>query len=186
MSPRETTVRNSISTAALSEFVNEVRAQPEEAALGYGVQVTWESGARSQAAAKTMTIGPHRVSRSFSWKVDEPRQLLGTNHAANPQEYLLSGLGACIVMSFIAGASARGIQIETLSVDVEADLDLRGFLGLESNKPTGLSHIRYHIAVSGDATPEQFEELRRHALARSPNANTIRDGVPMDGALTVR
>ena len=35
-----------------------------------------------------MRIGPHRVSRSFSWKVDEPRQIMGNNHAPNPQELL--------------------------------------------------------------------------------------------------
>src|SRR5262249_29770192 len=114
----EVTMRNSMSASALSEFVNEVRERPEEGALSYGVHLTWESGTRSQVEAKTMTVGPHRVSRSFRWKVDEPRQLLGTNHAPNPQEYLLSGLGACIAVSFLAGASAMGIQVETLEVEV--------------------------------------------------------------------
>jgi uncharacterized OsmC-like protein len=178
-------MRNSISASALSEFVNEVRERPEEGALSYGVHLAWESGTRSQAEAKTMTVGPHRVSRSFRWKVDEPRQLLGTNHAPSPQEYLLSGLGACIMVSFLSGASAMGIQVETLEVEIDADLDLRGFLGLETNKPTGFSGIRYHIAVSGGGTPEQFEELRRRALAHSPNANTIAHGVPIEGDLTI-
>lgn len=178
-------MRNSMSASALSEFVNEVRERPEEGALSYGVHLTWESGTRSQVEAKTMTVGPHRVSRSFRWKVDEPRQLLGTNHAPNPQEYLLSGLGACIAVSFLAGASAMGIQVETLEVEVEANLDLHGFLGLETNKPTGFPGIRYQIAVSGSGTPAQFEELRRRALAHSPNANTIAHGVPIEGGLTV-
>src|SRR5215470_9104143 len=99
-------MRNSISVSALSEFVNEVREVPEEGAASYGVRLDWESGARARVQAKTMTLGPHRISRSFSWKADEPRQLLGTNHAPNPQELLLSGLGACIMVSFMAGASA--------------------------------------------------------------------------------
>jgi uncharacterized OsmC-like protein len=178
-------MRNGISTSALSEFVNEVRERPEEGALSYGVRLAWETGTRSQVEAKTMAVGPHRVSRSFHWKVDEPRQLAGTNHAPNPQEYLLSGLGACIMVSFLAGASAMGIQVEALEVEVDADLDLRGFFGLESNAPTGFSGIRYHIAVSGNATPEQFEELRRRALAHSPNANTLARGVPIEGDLTI-
>ena len=179
-------MRNSISVSALSEFVNEVREVPEEGAASYGVRLDWESGARARVQAKTMTLGPHRISRSFSWKADEPRQLLGTNHAPNPQELLLSGLGACIMVSFMAGASAMGIHVETLALDVEADLDLRGFLGLETNKPTGLSAIRYHINVAGDATPEQFEELRKRAIAHSPNANTLAKGVSLEGDLTTQ
>jgi hypothetical protein len=78
-----------------------------------------------------------------------------------------------------------GIQIESLSVDVDADLDLHGFLGLETNKPTGLSGVRYHIAVAGDGTPEQFEALRRRALAHSPNANTLARGVALEGDISV-
>lgn len=178
-------MRNGISASALSELVNEIREHPEEARLSYGVRIGWESAMRAQAEARTMKIGPHRVSRSFRWKVDEPRQLGGTNHAANPQEYLLSGLGACIMVSFLAGASASGIRIETLDIEIEADLDLNGFLGLEERTPTGFSAVRYTIAVSGDATPAQFDELRRRALAHSPNASTLSRGVQITGALTV-
>ena len=96
-------MHNGIGTAALSEFVNEARETPEEAAMEYGINIVWESGTRSHIEAKPMTVGGHNVSRKFSWKADEPRQLLGTNHAANPQELLLSGLGACIMVSFLAG-----------------------------------------------------------------------------------
>jgi len=176
-------MRNGIAIAALSEFVNEVKEAPEEAAIDYGVTLTWESGTRSHIEAKTMCVGPHRVSRNFSWKADEPRQLLGTNHAANPQELLLSGLGACMMVSFLAGASAKGIQIETLEIDFDAELDLRGFLGVVSNATVGFPEIRYTIRVTGDATPEQFEELHQASVEHSPNAQTVLQPVPMKGEL---
>lgn len=178
-------MRNSISACALSEFANEVRESPEEGTVSYGVQLAWESGTRSRAEAKTMAVGRHRVCRSFTWKVDEPRQLLGTNHGPNPQELLLSGLGACIMVSFLAGATAMGLQIESLSVDIDAELDLHGFLGLETNKPTGFSGVRYRIAVAGDGTPEQFEALRALAIAHSPNANALTRGVALEGDISV-
>ena len=179
-------MRNSISACALSEFVNEVRERPEEGIVSYGVQLAWESGTRSRVETKTMAVGPHRVSRSFTWMADEPRQLVGTNHGPSPQELLLSGLGACIMVSFLAGATAMGIQIESLSVDVDAELALHGFLGLETNKPTRFSGVHYHIAVAGDGTPEQFEALRREALTHSPNANALARGVALEGDISVR
>lgn len=176
-------MRNSLPTAALSEFVNEVAAAPEEAVMDYGVCLDWESGTRATASAKPMRVGPHRVSRSFSWKVDEPRQLMGLNHGPNPQELLLSGLGACLMVAFVAGATAEGIQLESLRIDLDATLDLRGFLGIGSNAPVGFPEIRYTLHVASDATPEQLASLQARAVSHSPNAQTILNPVALTGEL---
>lgn len=176
-------MRNSLPTAALSEFVNEVTAAAEEAVMDYGVCLDWESGTRSTATAKPMRVGPHRVSRSFSWKVDEPRQLMGLNHGPNPQELLLSGLGACLMVAFVAGATAEGVQLESVRIDLDATLDLRGFLGIGSNAPVGFPEIRYTLHVTSDATPEQLATLQARAVAHSPNAQTILNPVALTGEL---
>lgn len=176
-------MRNSLPTAALSEFANEVTSVPDEAVMDYGVVLDWESGTRSRAEAKPMRVGPHRVSRSFTWKVDEPRQLMGNNHGPNPQELLLSGLGACMMVAFVAGATAGGIQLESLRIDLDATLDLRGFLGIGSNSPVGFPEIRYKIYVTADATTEQLAELHRKAVAHSPNAQTILNPVALTGEI---
>ncbi|MDP2063881.1 MAG: OsmC family protein [Phaeovulum sp.] len=176
-------MRNSLPTAALSEFVNEVTGAPEEALMDYGVILDWESGTRSRAEAKPMRVGPHRVSRCFSWKVDEPRQLMGNNHGPNPQELLLSGLGACMMVAFVAGATAEGIQLESLRIDLDATLDLRGFLGIGSNSPVGFPEISYTIHVTADASPEQLAALHARAVAHSPNAQTILNPVALRGEI---
>ncbi len=176
-------MRNSIPTAALSEFVNEVSETPEEAMMDYGIEINWESGTRSRTETKPMKIGPHQVSRSFSWKSDEPRQLMGNNHGPNPQELLLSGLGSCMMVSFITGATAAGIQLESVTIDFDATLDLRGFMGLSTNTAVGFPDISYKIHVTGDATSKQFEELHRKSVAHSPNAQTILNPVGLTGEI---
>jgi uncharacterized OsmC-like protein len=176
-------MRNSLPTAALSEFVNEVTAAPQEAVMAYGVCLDWESGTRSRAEAKPMRVGPHRVSRSFTWKVDEPRQLMGLNHGPNPQELLLSGLGACMMVAFVAGATAEGVQLESVRLDLDATLDLRGFLGIGSNAPVNFPEIRYRLHVTSDATPEQLASLHARAIAHSPNAQTILNPVALTGEI---
>lgn len=176
-------MRNGLPTAALGEFVDEITRAPDEAQMQYGVALDWESGTRSRAEARPMRVGPHRVSRSFSWKVDEPRQLLGNNHAPSPQELLLSGVGACMMVAFVAGATAAGIQIESLRLDLDADLDLRGFLGIGSNATVGFPEIRYRIHVTADATPEDLERLHRNAVAHSPNAQTVLNPVALKGEI---
>ncbi len=176
-------MRNGLPIAALSEFVNEVRESPEEAVMDYGINITWESGTRGHVEAKPMCIGGHMVSRKFSWKADEPRQLMGTNHGANPQELLLSGLGACMMVSFLAGASAKGIQIETLELDFDASLDLRGFMGIDANSAVGFPQIDYTLKVTGDATAEAFDELHQASVAHSPNAQTMLNQVKLAGTV---
>ena len=176
-------MRNSIPTATLSEFVNEVAGDPEEGLMSYGIEIDWESGTRARSSTKPMLVGPHKVSRSFTWKADEPRQLMGNNHGPNPQELLLSGLGSCMMVAFVAGATAEGISLESVKIDFNGTLDLRGFMGLGTNATVGFPEIRYTIHVTGDGTPEQFEELHKKAVKHSPNAQTIINPVSLTGEI---
>ena len=178
-------MRNNISISALSEYINEIKESPEEAIAKYGVEVNWQSGTRSIARAMPMEIGPHRVSREFEWTIDEPRQLLGTNHAPNPQEYLLSGLGACIMVGFTVGASLMEIQIESLKVSVTGQLDLAGFLGVDESASIEFQKIEYLIEVTGTGTQEQFESLKEKAVSHSPNAMSLANRVEISGRLQI-
>lgn len=176
-------MRNGIPAAGLSELVHEIRENPQQGIATYGVSVRWLSGTRAQVNTLPMTIGAHRVNRDFSWMVDEPRQLGGANHAPNPQEYVLSGLGACLMVGFAVGASVMGIQLATLEVEVRSRLDLAGFLAARDGAPVAMTGIEYAIRVCGDGTREQFEQLREQAQAHSPNAMSLLQGVPLAGRL---
>lgn len=178
-------MRNGISAASLSELANEVKQAPGEARMRYGVGLCWQQATRAEVHARSMLVGPHRVNREFTWEVDEPRQLLGTNHAPNPQEHLLSGLGGCIMISYVVAASVMCVQLDSLQVEIEAELDLSGFLGIGDPEGAPYRRIDYRITVSGDATPGQYETLREQAIAHSPNAQTIGRAVPLNGRLEV-
>jgi len=178
-------MRNAIPLSALSEFANELKENPEEGIAKYGVEVNWQSGTRALVSALPMEVGPHRVNRDFTWVIDEPRQLLGANQAPNPQEYMLSGMGACIMVGFVVGASIMEIQLEHLRVRVTGQLDLAGFLGVRDGAPIPFEEINYVIEVGGDGTHEQFEELRQKAVSHSPNAMTIANTVKINGSLNI-
>lgn len=178
-------MRNGIPAAGLSELAHEIRDDPKQGLASYGVAVRWLSGTRAQVSTLPMTIGAQRVNRDFGWTVDEPRQLGGANHAPNPQEYLLSGLGACLMVGFAVGATVMGIQLSTLEVEVRSTMDLAGFLAARDGAPVAMTGIEYTIRVDGDGSPEQFEQLRRQAEAHSPNAMSLARGVPLSGRIVV-
>ena len=178
-------MRNGIPAAGLSELAHEIRDNPAQGRASYGVSVRWLSGTRAQVSTLPMTLGAHRINRDFGWMIDEPRQLGGTNHAPNPQEFLLSGLGACIMVGFAVGATVMGIQLSTLEIEVRSTLDLAGFLDLRPGAPVPITGIEYTVRVSGDGTPEQYEALRQQAELHSPNAMSLLQGVPLVGRLAL-
>jgi uncharacterized OsmC-like protein len=106
-------------------------------------------------------------------EADEPPILAGEDQAANPVEHLLHALASCLTTSMIAHAAVRGIAIEELESELEGDIDLNGFLGLDPNVPKGYTEIRASFRVKAD--PKDVEQIR--SLAEfSPVFNTITQG----------
>jgi uncharacterized OsmC-like protein len=174
-------MRNGIPAAGLSELTNEIKEIPEQGIASYGVCVQWLSGTRAQAQTLPMKIGDQSIQRDFRWSIDEPKQLGGTNHSPNPQEYLLSAFGSCMMVAFLVGASIKGIQLSSLEIEVRSELDLAGFLGANKDSPVQIKGIEYSLRVDGDGTPALYEELRELAQAHSPNAMTLAKGVSVMG-----
>jgi hypothetical protein len=56
--------------------------------------------------------------------------LLGHNEGANPVEFLLHALAGCVTTTTVLHATARGIEIESLSTRLVGDIDLQGLLAL--------------------------------------------------------
>jgi uncharacterized OsmC-like protein len=177
-------MRNGIPVAAISEFTNMVKEQPSFGEAKFGVSLQWQSGTRTAVRTLPATFVGQKVNRDFSWQIDEPKQIGGTNHAPSPQEMLLSAFASCMVVTYVVGASMKGIQLSRLEIDVQGELDLAGFLGLNS-EAVKLKGINYTLYVAGDGTPEQFEELRKVAQAHSPNAMTLSAAVPVSGCVAV-
>ena len=108
---------------------------------------------------------------------DEPPILAGNDEGANPVEHLLNALAACVTTSMVAHAAVRGIHIEELESELEGDIDLRGFLGLDGEVPKGFTDIRIGFKVRADVN--NLERLKR-LTAFSPVLNTITRGARVD------
>jgi len=170
-------MKNSINISALSEFVNEIKEINEQAQIKYGVNVEWQSGTRTKATIQNTVLGRQKLTRGFSFEIDEPSQLLGINSNPTPQEYLMAGVAGCMSVTFVAGATVLGITLESLTVEITGEIDLRCFLGIESTAPTGFKELNCNFIVSGDGTKEQYEILRQRVMKHSPNYASMIDSV---------
>jgi uncharacterized OsmC-like protein len=109
---------------------------------------------------------------------DEPRGLGGSDAAPNPVEQLLAALGNCLAVGYAANASARGIELRNLRIDLDGDLDLHSFLGL-SDGNAGFETIRASVHIDSDASPEVLAELHAKVTASSPVGHTLERQVPV-------
>ncbi|MBE2276047.1 MAG: OsmC family protein [Rhodobacteraceae bacterium] len=172
---------NSIDLDQLQRAREHIAAHPAEGIARYGVGLTWQEGVRATVSTLPMQIGETTLPRSFGWTVDEPPELLGQSKGPTPQELLMSGVGACIMVGFVVNAAAKGVRLRSLTVELRGSLDLAGFMNLRSDAQIKMLGLEYAITVDCDAADEVLAEIERVAVEFSPNAMTVRNGVPLSG-----
>jgi uncharacterized OsmC-like protein len=179
------TTLNGIDTTAIWEMAQAVAENPAKGQTSWHVTSHWRGGTRSDAAVREYHLGGERVAKNFTIKCDEPCELGGTNQFANPQEYLLAALNACMIVGYTVGCAMQGIRLDELRIETEGDIDLRGFLGLDPNVKPGYDSLHYTVHIRGDGTPEQFQQIHETVIKTSPNRFNLATAVPLNSRLVV-
>lgn len=157
------------------------------------VMQNWELG-KTVWKATTHWKGGFRVetaSREFKLAADEPDHLCGTNTACNPVEMVLQAYGACLTIGYAMNAAVRGINIEDISIDLEGEIDLPGFLGLEPpeslhmDKLPGFKNITARVRIKSDAGEKALRDLHDHVNRTSPVGVTLSRPVALRSELKV-
>src|SRR5204862_1915685 len=85
----------------------------------------------------------------------------GPGTAACSGDLLLGALAACAQLTCQLVATAMGIPVEHIRVDVEGEMDLRGTLGISKDVPVGFQDIHAVFDISApEATKEQLTALK--------------------------
>lgn len=175
-----TKVVNGIDVDKLVETVNAVKQNPDLACFKFRSNTEWIKGGHSRTKIQGFYgVGQEDISRKepFVLDGDEPLILLGTNKGPNAVELILASLASCLNVGFIYNAAARGIDIKSLSFNIEGDIDLQGFLGLSEDVRPGYSKIRVNYKVDSDAPREKLEELCEYVQKTSPVLDIISNKV---------
>ncbi|MCA9286393.1 MAG: OsmC family protein [Phycisphaerales bacterium] len=176
---------NGVDTDALAEAIRQIKSDPTQGQTSWEASTRWTGGLQSETSVTGWTLAGERKPHSFTLRIDEPRELCGKDEHANPQEYLMAALNACMMNTFVAVCSLQGVTLESLTVECEGDIDLRGFLGIDTRVPAGYESIRYRIRVKGDGTPEQYAKAHQAMIATSPNYYNLSRAVPLEPELIV-
>ena len=176
---------NGLDVALLRAAAGEISQDSRKAATNWRVSTHWMGGTRSDTRVTSFSIGGQVVPKDFTLAVDEPLELCGTNQYANPQEYLLAALNACLIVGYVAGCSLEGIEVEDLRIETDGDIDLRGFLGLDPSIAPGYEQIRYTVHLKAQATPAQLEKVHDFVCRTSPNRFNLAQPVRLETRLVL-
>jgi putative redox protein len=152
----------------IAETQGAFRVDPAKAQATFASSSRLKEGFHSEA-----TLRDHKVT------VDEPASLGGTDKGPNPVELVLAALGTCQEITYRAYAVALGIPLDGVRVELEGDLDLRGFFAVDDSVRPGYQGIRGTVHLTSSATPEALEQLRQVVNAHCPVLDIIANPVPV-------
>ena len=170
---------NGIDLGVLSDTVNAIKEDPGLGKCRFRATNQWVNGAYNRTTVSDFFGAKQDMTHKepFELHADEPPILAGGDEAPNPVEHLLHALASCLTTSMVAHAAVNGIQIMDLEAELEGDIDLNGFLGLDPEVPKGYTDIRVTYHVKTDS--ENLAKLKR-LCAFSPVYNTLLNGVHVD------
>ena len=128
-------VVNGVNVDDVQQLIAAIEEDEDLATSHFRLTNKWINGGHNRSRIDDFYSGgqDHMHLKAFELDADEPAVLAGTDKAANPVEYLLHALCACLETTLVYHAAVRGIQINALETTIEGDLDLRGFLGISND-----------------------------------------------------
>lgn len=162
---RDATIRSVIDATGAA-----VSDNPDAAVARFSASGRGADGVRTE-----IRVGRHSVV------VDEPPALAGADAAPNPVEAALVGLLSCQVVTYRFWAVQLGIPLADVDVevDVEGDLDVRGFFGLDSAVRPGFEDVRVVVRLSGPASDEDYRRLHATVDEHCPVLDLFRNATPV-------
>ena len=145
------------------------RAAPESAKVTFESSSALQEGFRSE-----VTVRQHK------WDVDEPTALGGSDRGPNPVELILAALGTCQEITYRAYATALGIPLESVSVKLLGEVDLRGFFGVDDQVRAGYQRIAGVVHLRSSAPAETLQKLRDAVNAHCPVLDILANRVPVE------
>ena len=117
--------------------------------------------------------------RQFTFSIDEPPALGGTDSGPNPVELILSSIAGCINVVLQMVAKERGVEIRGLKIAVTGQLDTDRLMGKDTDLRAGFESIELAAEVDSPASAEEIDELLRVAETRCPVADNLGNPTPV-------
>lgn len=114
------------------------------------------------------------IDTKWSIQVDEPEADGGTNSGPNPMQYFAASLASCQNEQAQVVIEEMSLEIDTIEISLEIDLDLSGFMGMQDHSNDSYKQVRLLQVVKGSLTDAQVKELGNKVDTRCPILGLLR------------
>ncbi len=173
---------NGINVSQLQDTIHAIEKDPSLAKFEFRARHSWIDGTHARSSVQEFYgAGKEDDSRPepMEFDHDEPPVIFGENRGVNPVEYVMGAVAGCVTTTFVVNAAAKGIKLNSVEVELEGDIDLRGILNLSNKVRNGYEEVRMTFHVDADAPREQLQELLEYAKNRSPVFDIVTNPVPV-------
>ena len=133
------------------------------------------------------SVVPGSKDHGVEWRFGIHRAVGGDHDAPNPGDILCAALAACLDSTIRIIANRLGVTLKALTVDVSANVDVRGTLLVDKSVPVGFQSMKCHVSLEpAQGTDRKLVERLVAAAEHScVNLQTLRSGVPVETSCTV-
>jgi len=121
----------------------------------------------------TVEDGPWKLTVGMSEKSG------GANNGPNPGVLGRGALGTCLAICYGMWAARLGVPLDAVDVEVQADYDVRGELGVADEVRPGYSEIRYVVTIESAAPEAEVLRVLNTADRYSSYVDLFTHGVPL-------
>ena len=162
-------VNNGVNVEALLGAREALTQAPPAAQFTWRANCEWFDGAHSRSTINGFFgLGEEQTrAQGFAVESDHPALFAASDKAATPLEIVLAALASCLTGGVASVAQHRGVQLRSVKVDVEGDMDMSGVLGIDPDIRNGFSAIRVTFHIDADASPEEIAGIVSQSQKRS-------------------
>lgn len=100
--------------------------------------------------------------------IDQPQASGGTNEGPTPLEYFLFSIAGCVGSIGRIAANQQKINLKGMEIFVEADLNPKGLMGLETEDRVGFQQIRISASIDADLSDAEKQIFLDEVCDRCP------------------
>ena len=169
------TMRN-VNAKAAGDFVEQVKKDPSVARKHKQVDGAWDFSEGQPQFRAVLGFPKGEVEL----RCELPAFAGGWGTSPDPIQYCLFGMAACYATTFASAAAAEGVDLSTLKVRAENDIDLRKQIG--RSKDPIVQRVKFTVEAEG-APRAVLERLKQHADERCPGVECVTRSIPLETVL---
>jgi uncharacterized OsmC-like protein len=171
---------NDINVPKIKELDAMVRATPGLGKVTMKATSTWHRGTKCfVSVGSAQALGQDLFPPTRKWVVmtDDPDVFGGADAAPTPAETLVAALAGCVTSGIATNAALFGVPLDSIEIAMEADIDVRGMLGIDRSVPNGFTDIRYTVTIQSPEAEDKVRRCKETIDRKSPVRNTLANPV---------